>query len=336
MADRFDIKSDPKGSTQDLATGLALAAATEQGENILVWLVDADGNVSTHWLSGSATHAEIAVSGPGLILSVNGVLASVRKVETPIDLCDCTATDPSPPGGCPAVVERIRGTRIEEIDLVTGEATPLLLAPEDLVPSDTQPRDVSFDFEPIASVGSYLFVRYVIDVLPCGRSRPERTFGYRVFDLASQEPVDILTEAEEKALAENERLAAFDILRSDRIARVSKPSDLALVAIEPRYDDRQGILSLHYEFAATATGESSTDNWHNYAGLASIPARTIPAALANPALLAVPPILSAFLPLSPGVRLGGFSPLTGTPAEMEALRAAFGEILGAASEEPAP
>ncbi len=305
-----------------VAVGAALAIVNEPTQDVLIWTMDREDRITSHWLRGNRFGAVILASREGLLFPMTDGIWEIETRTVDLPLCDCeTWTEDGMEGRCPVSDETATGETIVLVNLRNGEELsplPLVVTADEEGPTFT---DHSFGAGVIASVGPYLFIRSSEEILACGAAHNSWSSRFTVFDVASRETVEILTDEERARIMKEEQTAAFNEIRSDNLVTVDRPEDLELTTIKPGLLPGVG-LTIHYQFTADSSFADSDDNWGSYSRSVIVPARNFPEALAPYA--ALPPAMSTFAVFSDDLRLGGWIPITGEGEQITAIAKAFG------------
>ncbi len=306
----------------DVAVGVALIVANEPTQDVLIWTMDRDDRITSHWLRGNRFGAVILASREGLLFPMTDGIWEIETRTVDLPLCDCdTWTENGMEGSCPVSNETATGESIVLVNLRNGDELSPVPSPDAANEEDPAYTDHSFGAGVIASVGPYLFIRSVKEVLACGAAHNSWSSQFTVFDVARRETVEILTDEERSRILEEEQTAAFNEVRTDNLVTVDRPEDLELTTIKPGLLPGVG-LTIHYQFTADSSFADSDDNWGSYSRSVIVPARNFPEALAPYA--ALPPAMSTFAVFSDNTRLGGWIPISGEGEQIAAIAKAFG------------
>ncbi len=305
-----------------VAVGAALAIVNEPTQDVVIWTMDREDRITSHWLRGNRFGAVILASREGLLFPMADGIWEIETRTIDLPLCDCdTWTDDGMEGPCPKSDETATGETIVLVNLRNDEELSPLPLVESMDEEGLVYTDHSFGAAVIASVGPYLFIRSSEEVLACGAAHNSWSSQFTVFDVAGRETVEILTDEERARILEEEQTSAFNGIRSDNLVNVDRPEDLELTTIKPGLLPGVG-LTIHYQFTADSSFADSDDNWGSYSRSVIVPARNFPEALAPYA--ALPPAMSTFAVFSDDLRLGGWIPITGEGEQIAAIAKAFG------------
>ncbi len=307
-----------------VAVGAALAIVNEPTQDVLIWTMDREDRITSHWLRGNRFGAVILASREGLLFPMTDGIWEIETRTIDLPLCDCeTWTDDGMEGPCPVSDETATGEIIVLVNLRNGEELfPVPLA-ETTDEEDPAFTDHSFAAAVIASVGPYLFIRSSEEILACGAAHNSWSSQFTVFDVAGRQTVEIITDEERAEIMKEEQTSAFNEIRSDNLVTVDRPEDLELTTIKPGLLPGVG-LTIHYQFTADSSFSDSDDNWGSYSRSVTVPARNFPEALVPYA--ALPPAMSTFAVFSGDIRLGGWIPIAGEGDQIAALAKAFGDV----------
>jgi hypothetical protein len=297
-------------------------------QNVLLWTIDAQGRVDTHWVRGNRNGGRIIASRPGLLLAVPGGVYEVEERAVELPTCDCAAWEAAGrEGACPAVAAGADVTRLVAVSRLDGEESPITDPPEAEDGNGPAFGELASRARVTASMGPYLFVRIDTRATACGAAHDTLSSELIVFDLVAGGAVDLFTEAERSALAGREQAAAFELFEGDTLVDAARPEDLELTMIAPSVLPGVG-LGLRYQFSAGSSFAASDGAWGAYTRSVEVNAAALPASIAP--FAEIPEALRTFPPPGEGLAIGGFAPITATTEQLAALERSF-----AAAEEDA-
>ncbi len=308
-------------SEMDLATIIALDIASSPIQDAVVWTIDKDQQIWSHWLKGSGNSMEMMATRPGLSLPWGDSMWLWQPVEHEQLLCDCDAwqilTDERE---CPEGVEPALRQSAQLVDLVSRQVKDVVPLKE--LPDEAwiQLGELNGQLVPIASVGQYLFVAQREEGQGCDARFWSFTNQVVVIDLEQQQAVPMVTAEELERIRTREQRVAFEELQHDSIRSAD---ELQLSGIIPFYDQQEG-LRVSYQFTSRLAPEATTTHAESVQRAVTIPAAELPMKLAP--FADVPPIVQAFaLAVWQDGRtyFGGWVPVVGSVDRIQSLFTAF-------------
>jgi len=306
------ITAQPSGQSPDalqqLAAQAALYRAATPIEDVLVWTIDPDNGLATHWVRGNHASATIVASRLGLLLPANSELWELREVEVEIPLCDCELwAKKKQMGECPRAEEVAYASIPIMVNSVTGNTVELLFKPTTQEEESLVDKAFSLAVTVTGSVGPYLFISKTVERTPCGDGRVSSNSTFHVFNLASKRMVQLFEPEERQRMLEKEQTVAYEQFRTDASILIQSSEDLQLTRIE--VDVVPGVgLTLGYQFTARAFFADSKGNRSTYVRSTTVAAKTIPQALVP--FAEFPSGLHRVVVLKEGIRIGGWALLT--------------------------
>lgn len=293
---------------QELAVRAALYRAATTFQDVVVWTVDANDALTTHWVRGNRISATIVASRSGLLLPANSGLWELREVDVEVPLCDCELwTKRKRMGECPRAGESADVNLPIIVDLITGSEVELLPTTEVQEQASLIDSQYTSVVSITGSVGPYLFISKSVERTRCGDGNVLSDTTFLVFDINSKQRVTVFEPDERQKVLENEQMAAYEQFRSDPNIRIKSPEDLEFTRIDVGLLPGVG-LALGYQFTARAFYADSQGNRSAYVRSTTITAEEIPRALVPYAEF--PPGLYHFVMTSEEIRVGGWVSIT--------------------------
>jgi hypothetical protein len=319
------VTTQPSGPSTDalqqLAVQNALYNAVTPFQDVLVWTIDRDNALSTHWVRGNRASGTIVASRSGLLLPANSGLWELREVEVEVPLCDCELwTKRKRIGECPRAEEVAFANLPRMVDLISGNEVELLPKPAPQEKESLVDSQFSSTVSITGSVGPYLFLSQSVERATCGEGHLSSNSMFRVFDLEGKQPVTVFDPDERQRVLEDEQTVAYEQFWSDPNVRIKSPGDLRLTRIDVGILPGVG-LALGYQFTVQAVYADSKGNRSAYHRSTTIAAKKLPRALIPYAEF--PSGLHRFVVLSEGIRIGGWVSITHDDIERLCSKNAF-------------
>ena len=102
----------------DVAIEAALIVANEPTQDVLIWTMDREDRITSHWLRGNRFGAVILASREGLLFPMTDGIWEIETRTVDLPLCDCdTWTENGMEGSCPVSNETATGESIVLVNL---------------------------------------------------------------------------------------------------------------------------------------------------------------------------------------------------------------------------
>ncbi|MBN1655877.1 MAG: hypothetical protein JXA30_19075 [Deltaproteobacteria bacterium] len=319
------VSTHPSGVSAEeiekIAAATTLRRATMPFQDVLIWTIDDDRALSSHWLRGNGTYETLVASRAGLLFPASSRLWELRQDEIEIPLCDCEKWIQSGrKDECPVSTEVAIARMPRLVDLVSTREVELLPSPI-ARENERVERRFSSNVVIVGSVGPYLFISHTVERSPCDEGQATWSSDCYVFDVESEKRVDIITPEERRRILESEQTIAFEQFSGDANIKLKSPSDLELNLIEPVLQPGAG-LALIYRFTATVFYADSKGNRSVYNRSVSVPAKKLPKALIPYAEL--PWGLENIVFIIPQIHIGGWLLIPEDVDQRRAVSRAFG------------
>lgn len=296
-------------------------AAAPAGSDFLTWRKSGAAPMTT-WV---AEGVGVVHPRAGLVLPGGDALWQLDVVDAPFPTLDCACYDPFdlPASEAGRAEQRVRCTRDTPLAgamlrQVNGDRLVPLLAD---LPDDRGTDPAVFEgtlaraFEPMGSVGPWLFLARRDTVYTCGAPKPLDRWTFQVIDAARQAPSTIFSPAELARIEAEEKVEAARALCVAPDCFQPKPDATTLTRYWPAFGD-DGRLVLKLQFTTEAALSAGDDAWDSGTRSVVVDAKAIPAALA--------PYDHAPAPIVELWKLGGVPAPGGWAPVGERMRKAFG------------
>lgn len=185
-----------------------LSGEATTGDTYLVWSRGETG-VETVWLSSAGVELE---RRPGILFGAAGRLMRWNWQSAKIDGVDCVCvgrTDPTFATTPPECVTREDTDVIELVDVKSGVAKPILTLPP-VGKADGEGGSMpGRDGRLVGQVGPYLFIEVSGYMMGCGAAHGTGWVTFEVRDAITGEVVEVLTDAERRALLATDNSVAL-------------------------------------------------------------------------------------------------------------------------------
>lgn len=323
---------NPEGKEALLAAAM-LTATMAPTQDAVIWHALGNGTYRTFWARGNGVVMDFVLARPHLLIPREGALWEWRETRRKVPVCDCAAWAViDHQGDCPIDDESFSGKEVVLVDRVSGEEIALVTLPKISDEETIKLEEYFSDAEPIASVGSLLFVREEEKRAYCDRGGEEARQRFFVYNLDTLRREEVFSGSELKKIQENEQVKAYNMVRGDPLNSATSSSDMVLAGIEPHFMGPFNIgLTYHFssEFSydedppANDADDSRALPVISYFSTVKVRAETIPRLLLENA---IPPDVVRLFYTTASPELGrGWTRVAGTPEEMNTLWNTFTE-----------
>jgi len=220
---------------------------------------------------------------------------------------------------CPEKDDEASGELLKMVDWISSDEIELLTVDTLLSAqgiAEVPYGEFRFGTSLIGSMGPYLFIQYTMELQACSDKDPTLYEGFVVFDMEQEKEVQILSPEERSRILETEQIQAFEKMHGDPVMEVEKSEQLTLSGVKPVLFPGIGLV-VYYQFTADTSFSDARNNRSSYTRSVEIPAQVLPELLTPYAHL--PPVMHALSVLGDEVQVGGWTPVFGTPEQIETL-----------------